>query len=241
MKKSKSLYHGHRSPASVISCAMRSYFRFQLSLRDIEELLFERGVVVSYETIRPWCEWNERPPPTGEGMQEVASHSQADGIEVPKLEDHKDLPRQIGVTIMKHTIVGVDIAKNVMQVHWVDPDSGEIVNKPIKRAVFLDYFANRPPCLIGMESCGGSQHWARRLIEMGHQLKLIPAKFVKAFVSGNKNDSADARAIWMATQMPSKEVAVKTEARQAVLALHRMRQQLVKFRTMQINCLRGLL
>jgi hypothetical protein len=79
---------------------VRWYFRFQLSLRDVEELLFERGVTVTYETIRCWCEWNERPPPTGEGMQEVAPHSQADGIEVPKLEDHKDLPRQIGVTIM---------------------------------------------------------------------------------------------------------------------------------------------
>jgi hypothetical protein len=73
--------------------------------------------------------------------------------------------RRTGMTIMEHTIVGVDIAKNVMQVHWVDPDSGEIVKKPVKRAVFLEYFANRPPCLIGMESCGGSQHWARRLIE----------------------------------------------------------------------------
>jgi transposase len=142
---------------------------------------------------------------------------------------------------MKHTIVGVDIAKNVMQMHWVDPDTGEVVNKPIKRAAFLEHFANRSPCLIGMEACGGAQHWARRLIEMGHEVKLMPAKFVKAFNSGNKNDAADARAIWMATQMNSKAVAVKTEAQQAVLALHRMRQQLVKFRTMQINSLRGLL
>jgi transposase len=142
---------------------------------------------------------------------------------------------------MKHTIVGVDIAKNVMQMHWVDPDTGEVVNKPIKRAGFLEHFANRSPCLIGMEACGGAQHWARRLIEMGHEVKLMPAKFVKAFNSGNKNDAADARAIWMATQMNSKAVAVKTEAQQAVLALHRMRQQLVKFRTMQINSLRGLL
>jgi transposase len=142
---------------------------------------------------------------------------------------------------MKHTIVGVDIAKNVMQMHWVDPDTGEVVNKPIKRAAFLEHFANRSPCLIGMEACGGAQHWARRLIEMGHEVKLMPAKFVKAFNSGNKNDAADARAIWMAAQMNSKAVAVKTEAQQAVLALHRMRQQLVKFRTMQINSLRGLL
>ena len=142
---------------------------------------------------------------------------------------------------MKHTIVGVDIAKNVMQMHWVDPHTGEVVNKPIKRAAFLEHFANRSPCLIGIEACGGAQHWARRLIEMGHEVKLMPAKFVKAFNSGNKNDAADARAIWMATQMNSKAVAVKTEAQQAVLALHRMRQQLVKFRTMQINSLRGLL
>lgn len=92
-----------------------------------------------------------------------------------------------------------------------------------------------------MEACSGSQHWARRLVEMGHKVKLMPDKFVKAFNIRNKNDAADARAIWMATQMDCKEVAVKSEAQQAVLALHRMRQQLVKFRTMQINSLRGLL
>ncbi|MEM5372849.1 IS110 family transposase [Paraburkholderia azotifigens] len=142
---------------------------------------------------------------------------------------------------MAHTIMGVDIAKNVMQVHWVNPDSGEIVNRSIKRAAFLEYFVNRQPCLVGMESCSGSQHWARRLIEMGHRVKLMPAKFVKAFNIRNKNDAADARAIWMAAQVECKEVAVKTEAQQAVLALHRMRQQLVKFRTMQVNSLRGLL
>ena len=142
---------------------------------------------------------------------------------------------------MNYTIVGADIAKNVMQLHWVDPDTGEIINKPIKRAAFLEHFANRAPCLIGMEACGGAQHWARRLMEMGHQVKLIPAKFAKAFNIRNKNDAADARAIWMATQMPGKSVAVKTEAQQAVLALHRIRQQKIKFRTMQMNCLRGLL
>ena len=142
---------------------------------------------------------------------------------------------------MKLTPVGVDIAKNVFQIHYVDTETGEIVNRQIKRARFLEHFANRAPCLIGMEACGGSQHWARRLLEMGHQVKLMPAKFVKAFNIGNKNDPADARAIWLAVQQPCKAVAVKTEAQQAVLALHRMRQQLVKFRTMQINSIRGLL
>jgi transposase len=90
-----------------------------------------------------------------------------------------------------------------------------------------------------MEACGGSQHRARKLTAIGHQVKLMPAKFVKAFVMGNKNDAADARAIWMAAQQPGKSVAVKTETQQAVLGLHR--EQLVKFRTMQINSLRGLL
>ncbi|WP_199545447.1 IS110 family RNA-guided transposase [Paraburkholderia kururiensis] len=142
---------------------------------------------------------------------------------------------------MKYTTVGVDIAKNVFQLHWVDAGTGEIVNRQLKRAAFLEHFANREPCLIGMEACGGSQHWARRLVEMGHQVKLMPAKLVKAFNIGNKSDPADARAIWMATQMPTKPVAVKTETQQAVLALHRLRQQKVKFRTMQMNTLRGLL
>jgi transposase len=142
---------------------------------------------------------------------------------------------------MKLTPVGIDIAKSVFQVHYVDEETGEIVNRPIKRAKFLEHFANRTPCLIGMEACGGSQHWARQLTKLGHEVKLMPAEFVKAFNIRNKNDAADARAIWLAVQQPSKAVAIKTEAQQAVLALHRMRQQLVKVRTMRINSLRGLL
>lgn len=142
---------------------------------------------------------------------------------------------------MNRTAVGVDIAKNVFQLHYIDPATGEIVNKPIKRAKFLEFFANRGPCMIGMEACGGAHHWARQLTKMGHEVKLMPGKFAKAFNIGNKKDAADARAIWLAVQQPSKPVAVKTEMQQAMLALHRMREQLVKFRTMQINGLRGLL
>ncbi|CAJ0809135.1 IS110 family transposase ISBcen5 [Ralstonia psammae] len=139
------------------------------------------------------------------------------------------------------TAVGVDIAKVVFQVHYIDQETGEIVNKPLKRAKFLEHFANRAPCLIGMEACGGAQHWARQLTKLGHQVNLMPAQFVKAFNIRNKNDAADARAIWLAVQQSSKPVAVKTEMQQAMLALHRMREQLVRFRTMQINGLRGLL
>jgi transposase len=143
---------------------------------------------------------------------------------------------------MNRTVVGVDIAKRVFQLHWVELGSGEIVSVQLKRAKFLEHFANRLPCLIGMEACGGSQHWARELRKLGHEVKLLSARMVKAFVSGNKNDAADARAIWTAVQQPGiKAVAVKSEGQQAVLALHRMRAQLVKFRTAQVNGLRGLL
>lgn len=145
---------------------------------------------------------------------------------------------------MKHskTIVGVDTAKRVFQLHWVEMETGEMVNLQVKREKFLEHFANRAPCLVAMEACGGSQHWARQLQALGHQVKLLPGKMVKPFVAGNKNDAQDARAIWTAVQQPGiKTVAIKTEAQQAVLALHRMRQQLVKFRTAQINGLRGLL
>ena len=143
---------------------------------------------------------------------------------------------------MNRTVVGVDIAKRVFQLHWVELGSGEIVSVQLKRAKFLEHFANRLPCLIGMEACGGAQHWARELHKLGHEVKLLSARMVKAFVSGNKNDAADARAIWTAVQQPGiKAVAVKSEGQQAVLALHRMRAQLVKFRTAQVNGLRGLL
>jgi transposase len=143
---------------------------------------------------------------------------------------------------MQSNVVGVDIAKRVFQVHWVETDTGEMKSVQLKRDGFLEHFANRAPCIIGMEACGGSQHWARELEKLGHEVKLISARWVRPFVSGNKNDVADARAIWTAVQQPGiKTVAVKSEAQQAVLALHRMRQQLVKSRTAQINGLRGLL
>lgn len=140
-----------------------------------------------------------------------------------------------------HTVVGVDIAKQVFQLYWVE-QTGEIMSVQLKRSRFLAHFVNRAPCLIGMEACGGSQHWARELRKLGHQIKLVATQIVRPFVGGNKNDAADARAIWTTIQQPGiKAVAIKSETQQAVLALHRMRSQLVKFRTAQINGLRGLL
>lgn len=140
------------------------------------------------------------------------------------------------------TVVGVDTAKRVFQLHWVDVETGEIVVMKLTRRKFLEHFANRRSCVVAMEACGGSQHWARRLRELGHEPWLLPAKAVRPFLTGNKNDVHDARAIWTAAQQPgAKMVAIKSEEQQAVLAMHRMRQQLVKFRTAQINGLRGLL
>ena len=140
------------------------------------------------------------------------------------------------------TVVSVDTAKRVFQLYWVDMGTGEIVNLRLTRAGFLEHFANRAACRVAMEACGGSQHWARRLRERGHEVRLLPAKRVRPFVGGNKSDAHDARAIWTAVQQPGvKAVAIKSEAQQGVLALHRMRQQRVKFRTAQINGLRGLL
>lgn len=142
---------------------------------------------------------------------------------------------------MTYIPVGVDIAKHLIQVHFINEHTGEVVDRQLHRSDFLTFFSNREPCLIGMEACGGSQHWARELTTLGHKVRLMQARFVKAFVMGNKNDVMDARAIWMAVQQPGKEIAVKTEDQQSVLVLHRSRRQLVKFRTAQINALHGTL
>ncbi|HBS5837306.1 TPA: IS110 family transposase [Klebsiella variicola] len=142
---------------------------------------------------------------------------------------------------MSSMVVGADIAKNVIQLHYVDTETGEVINKAVKRTSFLSFFQNRKPCLVGMEASGGAHHWARQLSLLGHQVKLMPGAYVKAFNIRNKNDMADAEAIWRAAQQPGKAVAVKTEAQQAMLALHRVRFLLVKSRQMQVNELHGLL
>ncbi|PLP97241.1 IS110 family transposase [Cupriavidus pauculus] len=143
---------------------------------------------------------------------------------------------------MEPTIVAIDLAKHIFQVHFVEPDSGTIRSKPIKRAQLLPYFANLPPSRVVMEACGSAHYWARKFASFGHDVRLIAAQFVRPFVKSNKNDRADAAAIWEAAQRPGMRfVAIKTEEQQAMLALHRMRQQLVRFRVMQVNQLRGLL
>ena len=149
---------------------------------------------------------------------------------------------QIIGTIDGWQVVGLDIAKLVFQMHTVDMTTGEVANVQIKRGKVLEHFANRAPCVIGIEACGGAHHWARELRALGHEVRLLHAKAVRPFVSGNKTDATDARAIWLAVQQPgTKHVGVKTLGQQATLTLHRQRELLMKMRIMQTNALRGLL
>ena len=147
-----------------------------------------------------------------------------------------------GVSNMNSNVFGIDIAKQVFQIHWVDQETGEIHSDKVKRKDFVHYFSNQCPSIIGMEACGGAHHWGRLFEKMGHTVRLLPATKVKPFVVGNKNDVVDARAIWTAMQQPGmKFIAVKTKEQQSILGIHRMRELLVKNRTAQINSIRGLL
>lgn len=149
---------------------------------------------------------------------------------------------QIIGTMNGQQVVGLDIAKLVFQLHTVDMGTGEIINVQIKRAKVLEYFVNKPKCLIAMEACGGAHYWARELLALGHSVRLLHAKVVRPFVSGNKTDVTDARGIWLAVQQPGvKFVGIKSVTQQATLTLHRQRELLIKMRNMQTNALRGLL
>lgn len=143
---------------------------------------------------------------------------------------------------MKVTTAGIDLAKNVFQVHGVDEHGKTVLKKQLKRDQMAAFFANLPPCLIGVEACGSAHHWARKLQGFGHIVKLMAPQFVKPYVKTNKNDAADAEAICEAVRRPNMRfVPVKNVEQQAVLALHRVRQGFVKARTAQANQIRGLL
>lgn len=143
---------------------------------------------------------------------------------------------------MDRTTYGLDLAKNVMQLHWVDAQTGEIGRKKLSRSKLAEHFAALCPVRIVMEACGSAHHWARLLGGLGHQVDLLPARHVKAFVRSNKDDAADARAIWLAAQHGDiRRVPIKSCEQQAVLSLHRMRTHWVSVRTATVNALRGLL
>jgi transposase len=143
---------------------------------------------------------------------------------------------------MNATTYGLDIAKRVFQMYWVDAQTGEIANRKFGRDDLIAFLAQRPAGRVALEACGSAHWWARKIRALGHEVVLLHAQLIRPFVQTNKTDAADARAIWTAVQQPGmRTVAAKTEDQQVMLSLHRMRSLLVKFRTMQINQLRGLL
>ena len=143
---------------------------------------------------------------------------------------------------MKITSVGIDLAKNVFQLHAVDERGKIVLRRQLRRDQMAAFFANLPPCLIGMEACGSAHYWARTLQSFGHTARLMSPQFVKPYVKSNKNDVADAEAICEAVARPNMRfVPVKSVEQQTVLSLHRVRQGFVKARTAQANQIRSLL
>lgn len=136
--------------------------------------------------------------------------------------------------------IGLDIAKQVFHAHGADAKGGQIFSRKISRAKLLDFFAAQPRCLVALEACGGAHHWARELMSMGHEVRLIPPAYVKPFVKRQKNDAVDAEAICEAVQRPNMRfVAVKSEEQQASALVFRTRDLLVRQRTQLINAIRG--
>jgi transposase len=136
--------------------------------------------------------------------------------------------------------IGLDTSKQVFQVHGVDASEEPVVRKTLRRGEVARFFAALPPTLIGLEACGASHHWARVLMRLGHEVRLLPPQYVKAYVKRGKNDAADAEAICEAMSRPSMRfVAVRTAQNQAALMLHKARDLLIKQRTMLVNAVRG--
>jgi transposase len=141
---------------------------------------------------------------------------------------------------MQVTITGIDLAKNVFQLHGVDGSGKVILRRTLRRSQVLPFFAGLAPCLIGMEACSSAHYWARELGALGHTVKLMPPSYVKPYVKRGKNDVADAEAICEAVTRPTMRfVPVKSPEQQAVLMLHRTRALLMRQRTMAVNALRG--
>lgn len=141
---------------------------------------------------------------------------------------------------MQVTTIGLDIAKTVFQVHGVDARGRTVLQKRLSRAKMLTFFANLPRAVIGLEACAGAHYWARELQALGHDARLMPPQYVRAYVKTNKHDAADAEACCEAVQRPGMRfVAVKSADQQAMAMLHRVRDQLMRQRTATINALRG--
>ena len=143
---------------------------------------------------------------------------------------------------MQITTIGLDLAKNVFQVHGIDATGQVVVRRSLRRSQMLPFFAKLRACLVGMEACGTSHYWARELVKLGHDVRLMPPAYVKPYVKRGKTDAADAEAVCEAVTRPTMRfVPVKSPEQQAALSMHRTRDLLVKQRTQLINMIRGLL
>ena len=142
----------------------------------------------------------------------------------------------------KITLLGIDLAKNVFQLHGVDDKGKPVLRRKLTRNKLVEAMIKQPPCIVVMEACGGANHWYRKFKEMGHEVKLISPQFVKPFVKTNKNDRNDAEAIVEAASRPTMRfVSPKSIEQEDIQAVHRVRSRLVQERTALINQVRGLL
>lgn len=140
----------------------------------------------------------------------------------------------------KISMIGLDLAKNVFQVHGVDASGQVVLRRQLRRGQVERFFAELPPCVVGMEACGGAHYWARVVQQLGHEVRLMHASYVKPYVKRNKNDGRDAEGVCEAMQRPTMRfVPVKSEAQQGILAVHRTRELLIRQRTMTGNGLRA--
>jgi transposase len=143
---------------------------------------------------------------------------------------------------MEISTIGLDLAKNVFQIHGIDAAGEVVIRKTLRRAQMLPFFEKLPPCLVGAEACGTSHYWARELTRLGHEVRLMPAAYVKPYVKRGKNDAADAEAICEAvTRQTMRFVPIKSREQQAALSLHRVRSLLIRQRTQLINMMRSVL
>ena len=142
---------------------------------------------------------------------------------------------------MAITTIGLDLAKNVFQVHGVNERGNTVLRKQLRRDQVAPFLANLPACLVGIEACASAHHWARKLQALGHTVRLMAPQFVNPYVKSNKNDAADAEAICEAVARPSMRfVPIKNVEQQSVLSLHRVRQGFVRARIAQANQIRAL-
>jgi transposase len=164
----------------------------------------------------------------------------ASGTRLSELGVVGDFHHAGDLPMAKIRMIGLDLAKSVFQVHGADAAGRCLVRRRLRRTQLLEFFANLPACLVGMEACPSAHHWAREIQALGHEVRLIPPRYARPYVKTNKNDAADAEAICEALGRPTMRfVPVKSREQQSMVMLHRARELLVRQRTQLVNALRG--